>query len=293
MNTKKTKIKEPFLLRAIKWSYPKIECIAPPVAHHLAWNLFFSPFRFKRPVRENEAFDLAKKSTIEVNSMATESKKVMLYEWGTLGNPVAVVAHGWSGRATQFYKFIQPLLNKGYHVIGFDAPAHGLSEGKSTNILEFYQVLFHIGKNIGSIKIGIGHSFGGVSLLYAKKEGLKLDSVIMIASPTVGEDILTNFRKKINASPRTSIALRKMVVKKFKLDFEEITACELAKQITLKNLLIIHDKDDLEVPPRNAELLHQLKPNSELMLTNGLGHTRILRDELVVDRTLKFIEKYN
>jgi len=192
----------------------------------------------------------------------------------------------------QFFKFIQPLLDKGYQVVGFDAPAHGLSEGKSTNILEFYQVLSHIGKKIGTIKVGIGHSLR-CSLLFAKKEGLKLDTIIMIASPTIGEDIITSFRKKINASPRTSIALRKMVAERFELDFEEITACELAKQITLKNHLIIHDKDDMEVPYNNAEVLKRINPKAQLLLTNGLGHTRILRDDNVVDTTLKFIENSN
>ncbi len=284
MNKSKTKIKEPFSIRAIRWSYPKIEKVAPSIAHNIAWNLFFSPFRFNRPKRENRAFETANQTRIHVNS-----KEVVLFDWGTVGNPVAVVAHGWSGRATQFYEFIQPLIDRGFHVVGFDAPAHGLSEGKSTNILEFYQVLSHIGRKIGNIKVGIGHSFGGVSLLYAKKEGLELDSVIMIASPTIGEDILTSFRKKINASPRTSIALRKMVTNRFELDFEEITACELAKQITLKNHLIIHDKDDAEVPYQNAELLKRVNPKAHLFLTNGLGHTRILRDNIVVEKTLSFI----
>ncbi len=284
----KTKIKEPFLIRAIRWFYPKIESIAPPLAYNIAWKLFFSPIRFKRPIREQEAFETARTRSITINT-----KKIKFFEWGTYGNPVAVMIHGWSGRATQFFKFINPLVAEGYHVVAFDAPAHGLSEGKNTSILEFYQVLSHIGRKIGDIKVGIGHSFGGVSLLYAKKEGLKIDSVIMIASPTVGEDILTSFRKKINASPRTSVALRKMVAERFELDFEEITACELARQITIKNHLIIHDKDDLEVPYQNAKLLKRVNPKAQLLLTNGLGHTRILRDKNVVDATIKFIKESN
>lgn len=288
MNTAKNKIKEPFSLRALRWSYPKIEKIAPGIAHNIAWNLFFSPFRFNRPERENTAFETANQTSITVNS-----KKVTLFDWGTPGNPVAVVVHGWSGRATQFHKFIQPLIDNGFHVVGFDAPAHGLSEGKNTNIKEFHTVLSHIEKNIGVIKIGIGHSFGGVSLLYAIKERLKLDAVVMISSPTIGEDILTSFRKKINASQHTSTALRKMVVEKFNLSFEEITACELSKVITLNNLLIVHDKNDSEVPYHNAQSLHKINSKSELLLTNGLGHTRILRDEQVVSTILQFIEKIN
>ncbi len=286
MNKTKTNIKEPFSLKAIRWSYPKLEKVVPRIAHNIAWNLFFSPFRFNRPERELEAFETATKSTITINS-----KEVALYTWGSQGNPIAVVVHGWSGRATQFHKFIKPLVQQGYQVIGFDAPAHGLSEGKNTNIQEFYEVLTHINEHVGIIQIGIGHSFGGVSLLYAIKEGLQLENVVMISSPTIGKDILSSFRKKINASINTDAAMRKMVVKRFNLDFEAITACVLIKGVTLKNHLIIHDKDDLEVPYNNAELLHNIKENSELMLTKGLGHTRILRDNNVVNSTLNFIEK--
>ncbi len=281
----KAKIKDPFTLRAIRWSYPKIERIIPPLAHNIAWNLFFSPFRFKRPSREVEAFETARIDSIIVNN-----KQVKIFDWGVKGNPVIVMVHGWSGRATQFFKLIKPLVENGYHVVAFDAPAHGLSEGKNTNIKEFYEVLSHIENNIGKIKVGVGHSFGGVSLLYAKKEGLNIDSIIMIGSPTIGEDILTAFRKKINASPRTSIALRKMVISRFNLDFEEITACELAKKISIENHLIIHDKDDAEVPYQNAEALKSVNPQAKLILTNGLGHTRILRDDAVVESILKFVD---
>ncbi len=281
----KAKIQEPFALKTIRWVYPKIEKYAPALAHNIAWNLFFSPFKFKRPARETEAFEKAKISSISING-----KKIKLFEWGKQGNPIVVMVHGWSGRATQFFKFIEPLVIKDYHVVAFDAPAHGLSEGKTTNIKEFYETLSYIEKNIGQIKIGVGHSFGGVSLLYAIKEGLNLDSIVMISSPTIGEDILTAFRKKINASPLTSKALRKMVVRRFNLDFEEITAYEIAKTIEIKNHLIIHDKDDKEVPYQNAESLKMINQKAKLMLTNGLGHTRILRDKTVIEQTLSFIE---
>lgn len=279
------KIIEPFPLRAIRWSYPKIERISPSIAHNLAWNLFFSPFKFKRPPRENNIFETAKISSITINN-----KQVKIFEWGKSGNPVITMVHGWSGRATQFYKLIDALVAKGYHIVSFDAPAHGLSEGKSTNIKEFYEILSYIENKIGEIKVGIGHSFGGVSLLYAIKQGLKLDSVAMVASPTIGEDILTAFRKKINASPQTSIALRKMVISRFDLDFEEITACELAKTISIKNHLIIHDKNDLEVPYQNAESLKSVNPSATLIETKELGHTRILRDDEVVNNIIKFVD---
>ncbi len=280
--------KEPFPLRALKWYYPKLELIAPALAYNLAYKLFFSPIRFKRPPRELETFTKAKKYKVKL-----ANHPVQLYEWGAKGTPVAVVVHGWSGRATQLYAFVQPLVQLGYHVVGFDAPAHGASEGKQTNIKEFFEILNHIHVNIGKIAWGIGHSFGGVALLYAIHEGLPIQQVVMISSPTIGDDILAGFSKKINASPNTGKALRKLVLNRFNLDFETITACHLITKINLNNLLIIHDKNDEEVPYQNAIALHQRAPGSSLLLTQTLGHTRILRAPQVVEATLNFIKKIN
>lgn len=279
-----TQIKEPFPIKAIRWTYPKLETIAPPLAHKVAWNLFFSPIRFKKPKREENAYNSAQKSWASINN-----KQVRIFEWGEKGAPVVLVVHGWSGRATQFFQFIGSLVACGYKVVSFDAPGHGDSEGKQTHIGEFSEIIMHIDQHIGKIKVGIGHSFGGISLLYAKKEGLDLDTIVMISSPTIGEDILTGFRKKINASPKTSTAMRKMVQTNFHLDFEDITACELIKKIDLKKHLIIHDKDDMEVPYQNAEALKEASENAKLLLTKGLGHTRILRDQTVLDTVINFI----
>lgn len=272
-------------MKAIRWSYPKLETIAPTLAHKMAWNLFFSPIKFKKPAREENIYNSAQKSWIYINN-----KRVRVFEWGDKAAPVVLVVHGWSGRATQFFKFIEPLIASGYRVVSFDAPGHGDSEGKQTHMGEFSDIIMHINKNIGKIHVGIGHSFGGISLLYAKKEGLELDTIIMISSPTIGEDILGGFRKKINASEKTSVAMRKMVQTNFHLDFEDITACELIKKINLKNHLIIHDKDDQEVPYQNAESLIEVSKNAKLLLTNGLGHTRILRDQTVLDTVINFID---
>ncbi|HEY5826258.1 MAG TPA: hypothetical protein VIT44_17930, partial [Cyclobacteriaceae bacterium] len=46
------KIKLPFLLRLIQWSYPRLEALAPTVAHRWFANLFFSPIRFPIPAHE-------------------------------------------------------------------------------------------------------------------------------------------------------------------------------------------------------------------------------------------------
>ena len=67
-------------------------------------------------------------------------KIVCLYQWSGNG-PKIMLMHGWSGRASNFFKIIEKLIIEDYDVYAFDAPAHGESSGVTTNIPEFIHCL--------------------------------------------------------------------------------------------------------------------------------------------------------
>ena len=46
--------------------------------------------------------------------------------------------------------------------------------------------------------------------------------------------------------------------------------------------LVVHDRGDREVPFEHGETLARSWPGARLMVTEGLGHRRILRDPEVV-----------
>jgi pimeloyl-ACP methyl ester carboxylesterase len=54
-------------------------------------------------------------------------------------------------------------------------------------------------------------------------------------------------------------------------------------------LLVIHDRDDKEVPFDVGRHIAESWPNAELVATEGLGHQRILRDEGVRDLAVSFV----
>mgnify|MGYP001816334176 CR=1 FL=1 len=62
----------------------------------------------------------------------------------------------------------------------------------------------------------------------------------------------------------------------------------------VKNLdipgLIIHDEEDSYVRVDDGKLIARTWPNSELLLTTGLGHNRILISRTVLDRLGVFLE---
>jgi hypothetical protein len=157
--------KAPFILRVIRWSFPKLEFISAPLALSFFERIFFTPFKYKTPIKELETESLA--STFQID---LEGKAIQGYEWGEAAKPYVLVIHGWAGRATQFRKFIPVFNNNGYNVIGFDGPAHGRSEGKKTNLFEFEAVLKKIIEQKGMPVAIIAHSFGGGAALYGNNE---------------------------------------------------------------------------------------------------------------------------
>jgi hypothetical protein len=55
--------------------------------------------------------------------------------------------------------------------------------------------------------------------------------------------------------------------------------------------LIIHDEDDADVDFQDAYHFQKHWKGSEVMITKGQGHRRILRDKHVIERILAFLGK--
>jgi pimeloyl-ACP methyl ester carboxylesterase len=276
----------PLPLRIIHTVYPFLEKVIPVLAFKLAFNLFFTPIKYKTPDRELPVQQKANKFDTNING-----KRTQFYSWGNQGDPLIVLVHGWMGRASQFFKLIDALVAKNYHVVSFDGPAHGASAGRQTNLNEFAKAINYIAEKYGSISVAIGHSFGGITILNAIKDGLKIDHVGFIATPSIAGDIIKDFEKKINGSPATGLNFRKEILKRYGITFESLAASELIKLISIQSLLLVHDANDRDVPISHAKLMEELFPKATTIYTEGLGHTRILRNDSVITQITDYITK--
>lgn len=236
------------------------------------------------PDKEKKAQTFANKFTVEV-----AGKKVQCYSWG-VGKPVLFI-HGWGGRATQFRRFVKPLTTAGYRVVGFDALAHGNSEGKQTSIREFEEAIIRIYETIGQPVAIITHSFGGGAALFSAMNGLPIQKLINIASPVIGDEIISTYLKAINGSASTGIFFKDYISKTYGNTFDEFTSFHFIQHLPRPvELLLIHDESDKEVSIKHAEELIKLYPAARLMKTKGLGHTRILKDDSVIQACVTFIK---
>ena len=282
---RKRKDHTPLVLRFIRWWFPKAEKIAPGFAARYFRKIFFTPLRYKIPDKETPLMQSAVKFSVKLNG----TQHIQGYQWGA-GAPVLLL-HGWAGRATQFRKIIPALTKAGYQAIAFDGPVHGQSEGRQTNILEFGDAIQQVYDLYRPVAM-IAHSFGGVAAIYACTQGLPLKKLVTIASPSIADEVINTYLRAINGSAPTGVAFRKYLLSRYGRTFEEFSSLHLVKHLKQPlQLLIVQDEDDKEVIPAHGTALKAAYPSAVLYQTNGLGHTRILRDENVIARSIEFIRQ--
>lgn len=276
----------PVLLRITRWLFPKLERWFPFLADRIFRLVFYVPVSYRVPGKEKEVEKNADRFIIKVGG-----RKIQGYSWGDETLPYVLVVHGWAGRATQFRKFIHPLQEAGFRMVGFDGPAHGKSEGTKTTILEFENVLKEIFHQIGVPEAMITHSFGGAATLYSAMNGLPVKKLINIASPSVADEILKTYLRAINGSWPSAEKFKKFVLKKTGKSFEEFAALHAVQHLPQPiDLLMVQDEEDEDVYILHAIELQRVYPSAQLLKTSGLGHTRILKDDEVIKKCIEFIK---
>jgi pimeloyl-ACP methyl ester carboxylesterase len=272
-----------------KITFKTVELIAPPLASRWAVHLFFRPVRFNRPAREKPLLEKADIQQIPFAGFYRRSSLASYYTTYTWGHgPAVLLVHGWAGRGSQMGFFVQPLVEAGYQVVTFDAPAHGDSPGKRTNILEFVQIIQDIERDVGGFVAIVGHSLGGIAAALAMQRGVKAQKLVTIGSPATMEFILNSFAGQINASPRSLRRLRDHLQRLAESDLDDFSLNRIAPQLKTPGL-IIHDQGDRNVHYSQAQTLAQSWPEARLITTDGLGHNRILRNRELISTVVDFI----
>ena len=212
----------------------------------------------------------------------------MVYHFGDSPKKILLV-HGWSGRGTQLVRFADELIKEGYSTISFDAPAHGKSSGTTTIMIEFIESILQIDKQFGPFDAAIGHSLGGMALMNAIKQGLKINRLVSIGSGDVVKDIMDEFIQRLHLQPKISDLLRLHFEKKYRVTMDSLSAFKAAEKIDI-TVLIIHDQNDDEVPVECAIHIHQHLKKGQLLITKHQGHRKILGNNAVIKNAINFIK---
>ena len=272
--------------KAILFIAKFLQAVSPSLTTKFAAKLFTTPIRHKLPKRELHM----ERESVQKSIVVTEiQKEIVVYEYGKSNKKILLV-HGWSGRGTQLVKIADELLKLGYMTISFDAPAHGKSKGNSSIMIEFIASILEIEKQYGPFEFAIGHSLGGMSVLNAIKQNLQVKKAVIIGSGDIIQDIIDDFICKLQLKPEYGIKLRDHFEAKFGGKMDDYSAYKAAEKTEIP-VLVIHDKDDDDVSVKAAYHIQKHLKQSEIMITEGLGHRKILGDEAVIQKITAFLSK--
>lgn len=246
--------------------------------------LFITPIKFSTPKRELVMLKSAQQKTINIPSI---SKKIHVLSYGYSKKKVLLV-HGWAGRSTQLFMIADKLLEKGYMVISFDGPAHGKSQGKTTMMPEFLDTITEMDKQFGPFEAAIGHSFGGMCLYNSVATNFNIKKLITVGAADKISDVILNFTNNLKVKPIVAKKMKKLFDKQWHMDIDAHSSSIVAKNISIPTL-IVHDSNDGDVPVSCAINIRQSLQNGKLLITKGLGHTKILRDKKVTSKIVDFI----
>lgn len=247
-----------------------------------AFYIFCYPFKAKLTEKQQEFLDTSHRFKLNV-----DDKQIQCYRWGN-GPKNLLFVHGWQSHSYRWKKYIKNLSTDQFTIYAIDAPGHGNSEGKISNVPLFEKAIQAVSIHIGELHSIVSHSIGSFSALYFvdQNPNRQPKKLVTLASPNSIEDFLDYYFKKLKLTTKT--------IRNFKSYFNQYTNKETS-YFTLANVLksntadglIIHDEGDKTLTVDYSKKLHTLWPKSKLVITQGFGHK--LRDLSIVNLVGEFV----
>jgi pimeloyl-ACP methyl ester carboxylesterase len=284
-------MKREIIFRSIGFYLNAIHFFSPRYATDTTYKLFCTPPKKTVKKRELEIMRQAiasRKNFTRKFKLKRTIGEYIKYTWGE--GPVVLLVHGWGGRASYLASFVLPLVEAGYKVIGFDAPAHGDSSGNRTSMPEISQVISELFMEHGPFQAIIAHSLGGMATGLSMNNGMPFtDHIVTIGAPGSMHFIVDVFNSQLHLSKKLILDLKACICDFCKMELDYLSLDRNVRNIKASGL-IIHDKNDDHIDYRQAINISKNWNDSELYLTEGLGHSNILWDKKVISEVIRFID---
>jgi len=248
-----------------------------------------------RPSRRSlDAVDAPTLAAARLRRIDFEGRALQLYEWGPDASAAArsvVLLHGWGSHAPRWTSFIDGIVARGWRAVAFDAPAHGRSEGSRSSLWQFRGALDRVIAEAGPIDAVVAHSLGALALAQRLADPAmpRLQAAVLASLPPDLGYLLDTFLQLIGADEALASRVHARFTARFGRPAAQFDSLSLAPRITTPALLL-HDRDDDITPVAQAEQFTPRLPQGALFLTQGYGHSGLLRDPAAVGAALCFLD---
>ncbi len=257
---------------------------APGMAAHLAFRQLATP-----PRATHGQWPVGIREHARTHRLAAGADTLAVYEWGQ--GPVVMLVHGWGSNATHLGRLVLPLLTAGFKVVAFDAPAHGNSTGRSTDMVAYAGAIALVARDSGPLHAVIGHSFGAAMAMYAARDwGLDASRLVLMSSFNDCNWFLDMFAQHVGLTPDVARRTRELLTQRYagRLDWARMSVTEMLRG-TDRPALVVHDENDEEIPFEHGLSMTTTLKTAQFKATRGLGHHRVLRNPEVIRRVTAFL----
>lgn len=231
------------------------------------FRLFCNPFARKLKPHQLE---FLQKGTADV--LTLDGYKIQTYQWGN-GSKKILLVHGWASHSFRWKAYIEYLVKNDFTVYALDAPAHGLSSGKFIHVVLYAKVIHAFLELHSGITSIISHSIGGFATTYFLDhyKDHAIEKVVIMGAPGEATDFFDFYKQTLGLSTKSV----NLIIEEFEAQLGKVpsyfSSVKFAENISVP-ALIIHDKNDLATNFNHSVRLNKHWKNSQLILTEGLGH---------------------
>lgn len=279
------KLSQRLALRYIRTKFKLLSSISKKKAAKEAFELFCTPQR--RHIKPfPKIFTQAESLKLQINGLTLKG-----WRWNHPAQRKLLILHGYESSVTNFDRYINPFIRKGYEVLAFDAPAHGRSGGKKITAPLYKQAILEIHKQLGPVQSFLAHSFGGLAISLALEEINHSEDyrLALIAPATETTTAIDTFFNFLQLDPGIRNEFEKVIIKNGGVTAQWYSIKRAMKHIRAK-VLWIQDEDDDITPMKDVlNVKSENYANIKFVFTKGLGHRRIYRDNKVTRLIIDFL----
>lgn len=238
--------------------------------------------------RERAAHALASTSAREV-PLDVDGHSIATYVWGDPATqPYILFVHGWSSMGLRWESWVPQVLASGRAAVAFDQPGHGRSDGTLCTLPDFANTVAAVARHYGDPEGVVAHSLGGAAVALALDDGWTTKRVVLIAAAADVQGATRRFSRFVRLSERLRPKLHDALAERTGVLIDDLHIARHAPKRT-QPVLVVHDRDDPEVPVEEAAMYMKLWPGARLLETRGLGHRMVVDDKAVKEAALAFL----
>lgn len=147
------------------------------------------------------------------------------------------------------------------------------------------------GREVGPLAGIVGYSFGAGASALALSRGLAASGAVLISGPRSLRCVVGRWAHAHGLPEQDVPPFIQLIEHHAGGPIDQFDVANVASGLR-QPALVIHDRTDKEVPFAEGEAVAAAWPGAEFIVTEGLGHRRIMFAREIVDHVVRFLSQF-